>query len=133
MAQAMITRIARTSNELIRNWIKPAKQGRKQPVCTNYSIQYNFEHFNIDNNKTCIDKEMQQCHQRITKHFLLAKCQQQNIFPSHIWVVVEILLSSQVNVSADLPYFPAKSQIATALKNMNKICCAICIAINYKC
>ena len=55
----MITSTARTSNELIRKRIKAAKQGRKQPVCTKNSIQYNFQHFYIDNDKAGIDKEMQ--------------------------------------------------------------------------
>src|SRR5207249_9009798 len=72
------------------------------------SIQNDLQDFNIDDNKTRINKKMHDSDQRIAKHFLLAKCKQQNIFPSLRWIIRIIFIMAQQNITPDLFYIPCK-------------------------
>lgn len=63
--------------------------------------------------------------------FSLSEGEQQEIFPSLRFIVTNVFVSSQFNVTADFFYFFVKSQMETALRKINSICWASCIAVNY--
>ena len=77
-------------------------------MCAEYTIKNYFQHFNIDDDKPCIDEEVKHCHQRIAKHFLLTKSEQQHVSPALCFVVAIIFITAKIDIAADLLYFFGK-------------------------
>ena len=81
---------------------------REQAMLSKAPGQNDLQYFNVDDNKACINKKMHDSDQGIAEHFLLAKCKQQNIFPSLGWVIRIIFIMAQQNIAPDLFYILCK-------------------------
>ncbi len=81
------------------------------------AVQNNFQHFNINDNETCIDKKMHHCHQGISKHFLLPECKQQYIFPALGRSIAVIFIMAEQNIPPDLFYIFRKKPDSKKDKN----------------
>lgn len=71
------------------------------PVAACKTINKYFNQFYLCNNKAEVDKEVQHSRCYILKHFLLAKGNQQHVFPAFAGVIGIILLAAQHNIAVN--------------------------------
>ncbi len=72
-------------------------------MCAEYAIENDLKYFEIDNNETNVDKNMQQGNHRPLEHLLLTKRKQHNILPSFTFPIAEIFILTQTDIPHDLP------------------------------
>ena len=82
--------------------VESAEGGGEEAMRPEDPVQHDLQHFQVDDDKTCVDDEMHQSHQRVPEHFLLAESQQQHIPPAQAPMIIIRFVFAQEDVPADL-------------------------------
>jgi hypothetical protein len=88
--------------------VEAAKKRREHPMLAKRAVEDDLEHFDVDDDKACVDHEMQQRDQWISEHFLLTECQKQQIFPAFSAMIPVVFIAPKQNVCSYLSYFTRK-------------------------